>query len=70
MTEVVAPRPMTYSCLVVDGNSGKKAKGTNDYEFYGYKNCLLKTMKLYQNQNKNLKEKSAMYIMKKLLRLH
>ena len=28
MTKVSAPRPKTYSYLMDDGNSGKKAKGT------------------------------------------
>ena len=61
MTEVVAPRPMTYSCLVVDGNSGKNAKGTNDYEFYGYKNCLLNNETISKSEQKFKSEVGNVY---------
>ena len=52
MTEVVALRPMTYSYLAVHGNSDKKAKWTNDYEFYGYKNCLLNNETISKSEQK------------------
>ena len=47
MTEFVALRPKTYSYLVDDGNSDKKAKGTKKcvikrrLKFSDYKGCLL-----------------------------
>ena len=47
MTEFVALRPKTYSCLMDDGGSDKKAKGTKKcvikqiLKFNGYKDCLL-----------------------------
>ena len=47
MTEFVALRPKTYSHLMDDGNSDKKAKGAEKcvikrrLKFNGYKNCLL-----------------------------
>ena len=47
MTEFVALRPKTYSYLVDDGESDKKAKGTKKcvikqrLKFNDYKDCLL-----------------------------
>ena len=47
MTEFVAVRPKTYSYLMDDSNSGKKAKGTKKcvikrrLKFNDYKDCLL-----------------------------
>ena len=47
MTEFVALRPKTYSYLVDDGGSDKKAKGTKKcvikqrLKFNDYKDCLL-----------------------------
>ena len=55
MTKFAALRPKTYSYLVDDGNSNKKAKGTKKCEikprpkFNDYKNCLL---------NNNIESKS------------
>ena len=52
MTEFAARRPKTYSFLMNDGNSDKKAKGTKKWvikkilQFNDYKDCLLK-MKSY-----------------------
>ena len=46
MTEVVALRPKTYSHLMDDGNSDKKAEGTKKcvithrFKFNKCKNCL------------------------------
>ena len=46
MTEFVALRPKTYSYLMEDSNSNKKAKGTKKFvikrilKFNDYKNCL------------------------------
>ena len=48
MTEFAAIRPKTYSYLMADGNSDKKAKGTKKcvikriLKFNGYKDCLLR----------------------------
>ena len=48
MTEFVALRPKTYSYLIDDGESDKKAKGTKKcvikrvLKFNDYKDCLLK----------------------------
>ena len=47
MTELVALRPNTYSYLMNDGNSNKKAKGTKNcvveliLKLNDYKYCLL-----------------------------
>ena len=47
MTEFVALRPKTYSYLMDNGNSDKKAKGTKKWvikrrlKFNDYKKCLL-----------------------------
>ena len=47
MTEFAALRPKTYSYLMDDGNSDKKAKGTKRcvikriFKFNDYKDCLL-----------------------------
>ena len=47
MTEFAAPRPKTYSYLMNDGNTDKKAKGTKKCvikrkrKFNDYKDCLL-----------------------------
>ena len=47
VTEFVALRPKTFSYLIDDGNSDKKAKGTKKcvikqrLKFNGYRNCLL-----------------------------
>ena len=69
MTEVVALRPKTYSYLMDDGNSDKKAEGTKKCvithrpKFNECKNCL-------QNHNKDSNVKYIMYILKKLTRFH
>ena len=68
MTEYVALRPKTYSYLMDNGGSDKKAKGTKKcvikgrLEFNDYKDCLL--------SNKCLRVKDMMYILKKSIRLH
>ena len=47
MTELAALRPKIYSCLMDNGNSDKKAKGTKQcvtkgrLKFSNYRNCLL-----------------------------
>ena len=66
MTEFVALRPKTYSYLMANGGSDKKAKGT--------KKCVIKRrLKFndYKNfHNKDLRVTDIMYILKKLIRLH
>ena len=58
MTEFVALRPKTYSYLMDDGNSDKKAKGTNKYvikqrlKFNDYKNCLLNNEIILKSQQR------------------
>ena len=68
MTEYIALRPKTYSYLMDNGGSDKKAKGTKKcvikgrLKFNDFKDCLL--------SNKDLRVKDMMYILKKLIRLH
>ena len=56
MTEFAALRPKTYSYLMDDGNSDKKAKGTNKcvikrvLKFNDYKDCLLNNIILKSQQ--------------------
>ena len=75
MTEFTALRPKTYSNLMDDGNSDKKAKGTKKcviktvLKFNDYKDCLLNN-EIILNRKKDLKVKLIMYILKKSIRLH
>ena len=58
MTEFVALRPKTYSYLVDDGNSDKKAKGTKKcvikrrLKFSDYKGCLLNNEIILKSQQR------------------
>ena len=69
MAEFVALRTDTYSYLMDDRWSDKKAKGTKKcvikgrLKFNDYKDCLL-------NNGIILKSQDMMYILKKLIRLH
>ena len=68
----------TYSYLIDDGNSDKKAKGTKKcvikrrLKFNDYKNCLLNNEILLKSQQRFKSEevKPIMYILKKSIRLH
>ena len=72
VTEFVALRTKTISCLIDDDNSDKNAKGTTKWvikrilKFNGYKNYLFKNKIIL----KVLKVKHIMYIPKKLTRFH
>ena len=65
-TEFEAVRPKTFSYLVDDGNSDKKAKKTKKcviklrLTFTDYKDCLI-NMKSYWNDNKDLKVRHILY---------
>ena len=65
-TEFEAVRPKTFSYLVDDGNSDKKAKKTKKcviklrLTFTDYKDCLI-NMKSYWNHNKDLKVRHILY---------
>ena len=56
MTEFAALRPKTYSYLMDDGNSDKKAKGTKKcvirrmLKFLDYKDCLFNNEILLKSQ--------------------
>ena len=58
MTEFEALRPKTYSYLIDDGNSDKKAKGTKKcvikqrLEFNDYKDCLLNNEIILKSQQR------------------
>ena len=75
MTVFVALRPKTYFYLTKDGNSDKKAKGTNKcvtkqiLKFNDYKKCLLNNkmiLKLLKRSNSN----GYKSLLMKLTRLH
>ena len=75
MTEFATLRPKTYSYLMNDGNSDKKAKGTKKcvikriLKFNDYKDSLLNNQ-IILNYTKDLKVKLMMYVLKKLIRFH
>ena len=56
--EFVALRPKTYSYIMDNGNSGKRAKGTNKcvtksvLKFNDYKNCLLNNEIILKSQQR------------------
>ena len=58
MTEFIALRPKTYSYLMDDGNSDKKAKGLKKcvikriLKFNDYKNCLLNNEIIIKSQQR------------------
>ena len=70
MTEFVALRPKTYSYLVDDGGSDKKAKGTKKcvikqrLKFNDYKDCLLNNETILKSQQRFKSEIHNVYIEK------
>ena len=67
MTEFVALRPKTYSYLLNDGGSDKKAKGTKNciirrrLKFYDYKDCLLNNDIILKSQQRFKSERHDVY---------
>ena len=67
MTEFAALRLKTYSYLIDDGNSDKKAKGTKKciikrrLEFNYYKNCLLNNETILKSQQRFKSEAHNVY---------
>ena len=67
MTEFVALRPKTYSYLMDDGNSDKKAKGTKKCviervpKFNDYKDCLLNNEIILKPQQRFKSERHDVY---------
>ena len=68
MTEFAGLRPKTYSYLMDDGNSDKKAKGTKKcvikrrLKFNGYKDCLLSNEIILKSQPRFKSEAHNAYI--------
>ena len=75
MTVFVALKPKTYSYLMNDGFSDKKAKGTKKcvikrrLKFNDFKDCLLNN-EIILKPKQRFKTKDTIYILKKLIRLH
>ena len=67
ITEFVALRPKTYSYLMDDGGSDKKAKGTKNcvikrrLKFNGYKDCLLNNEIILKSQQRFKSERYDEY---------
>ena len=67
MTEFAALRPKTYSYLMDDGNSNKKAKGTKKcvikrtLKFNDYKNCLRNNKAILKSQQRFKSEAHNVY---------
>ena len=67
MTEFVALRPKTYSCLTDDCKKDKKAKGTEicvikrRLKFNDYKNCLLNNEIILKSQQRFKSERHDAY---------
>ena len=67
MTEFVALRPRTYSYLMDDGGSDKKAKGTKKcvikrrLKFNDYKDCLLNNKIILKSQQRFKSERHDVY---------
>ena len=67
MTDLVALRPKTYSYLIDNGNSDKKAKGTKKsvikrvLNFNDYKNCLLNNEIILKSQERFKSEALNVY---------
>ena len=67
MIEFVALRPKTYSYLMDDGASDKKAKGTKKFvmkrrlRFNDYKDCLLKNKIALKSQQRFKSERHGVY---------
>ena len=66
MTEFVALRSKTYSCLMEDGNGDKKAKGTKKCVIKKIHEVILKSQQRFKSEAHNL----YTYIQKKSIRLH
>ena len=75
MTEFAGLKLKAYSCLMDDGNSDKKTKGTKKrvikrrLKFNDYKNCLLDNEIILKSLQR-FKIEHIMYILKKSTRLH
>ena len=75
MTEFIALRQKTYSYLMDDGNSDKKAKGAKKcvvkqrLKFHDCKDCLLNNEIILKSQQR-FKSKHIMYILEKSTSLH
>ena len=67
MTEFAVPRPKTYSCLMDDGKSDKKAKGTKkcvikrSRKFNHYKDCLLNNKIILKSKQRFKSEAHNVY---------
>ena len=67
MTELVVLRPKTYSYLMDDGRSDKKAKGTKKcvikrrLKFNDYKDCLLNNEAILKSQQRFKSERHDIY---------
>ena len=67
MTEFVALRPRTYSYLMNDGGSDKKAKGTKKcvikrrLKFNDYKDCLLNNKIILKSQQRFKSKRHDVY---------
>ena len=67
MTEFVALRPKTYSYLMDDGGSDKKARGTKKcvikqrLKFNDYKDCLLNSDIILKSQQRFKSERHYVY---------
>ena len=75
VTEFVALRPKTYSSLMDDGGSDKKATGTKkcvikrSLKFNDYKDCLLNNEIILKSQQRFKSERLNIYT-EELIRLH
>ena len=61
MTEFEALRPKTYSYLIDDGNSDKKAVIKQRLEFNDYKDCLLNNEIILKSQQRFKSEAHNVY---------
>ena len=67
ITEFCALRPKTYSYLMDDGGSDKKAKRTKEcvikrrLKFNDYKDCLLNNEVILKSQQRNKSERHDVY---------
>ena len=67
MTEVVVLKPKTYSYLMDDGNTNKKAIGTKKsvikriLKFSDYKNCLMNNKVILKSQQRFKRELHDVY---------
>ena len=67
MAKFIALRPKTYSCIMDDGESDKKAKATNKceikqrFKFNDYKDCLLNNEIALKSQQRFKSERHNVY---------